>query len=108
MLKILTKNSLSKYLFFSGVIAFISTVLLFFLGLKYVLGLGVPLPILAEKTKKNIELNYPSLSPVVLPLLAHIISLKKNIDYEFFIEPLDWQGVGANTNALGFVAKLTK
>jgi hypothetical protein len=69
---------------------------------RTVISTGLPLPIFAEKTKQNINENYPSIAMFVSPILSEISSWQQNIEYGFKIEPLKWQGVGANVTRASF------
>ncbi|ALO36439.1 hypothetical protein CMT41_18085 [Colwellia sp. MT41] len=70
------------------------------LGLKFFVSSEIPLPIFAEKTKQNINNNYPSIAQFISPTLSEISSWQQNIEYGFKIDPLKWQGVGANATKI--------
>ena len=86
------------YLFISGIALYLAIAVLGAFSLKTILDSNLPLPLFAEKTYAKINKNNPNIAPFLNPLLTSVSDWKKNINYSYVVEPLNWQGVGANTN----------
>ncbi len=91
------KKGLLRYLFFSGVFFHILFLVICVFAVKAIFYSGYPLPIYAEKALTNIEVNYPSIDKFARPILSELISWQVNVEYSYTIDPVLWQGVGANT-----------
>jgi len=96
---------MKKYLFIIGLLFHVSILAIFLVGLNSIVSTDLPLPIFAEKTKHNIDKNYPYIAKVVSPILATISTWQSEIQYGFVVDPLTWQGVGANVNRSGSSTK---
>lgn len=90
---------MKKYLFSVGLIAHLFVLFLGLVGVNNIASTGIPLPVFAEKSRQNIDKNYPSVASFVSPVLAGIASWKQDVSYGYVVDPLTWQGVGANVNA---------
>ncbi len=90
---------MKKYLFSVGLVAHLFVFFIGLVGVNNIPSTGIPLPVFAAKTKQNIDKNYPSIARVTSPVLAKIASWQQDISYGYVVDPLSWQGVGANVNA---------
>ncbi|OUR63162.1 hypothetical protein A9Q74_02855 [Colwellia sp. 39_35_sub15_T18] len=72
---------------------------------NYIISSPLPLPVFAQKTQENMEKNYPSIAILTASILKPLMLLKEDVEYGYLIDPLKWQGVGANVGETKVIEK---
>lgn len=84
-----------RYLFIIGLLFNLALIVLGIFTARSIVYSGYPLPIYAEKALQDIEVNYPSIDKIFRLPLSIISSWQSDVEYNYFIDAIKWQGVGA-------------
>lgn len=89
--------STQHFVRYSGIVILLIITSLLAVSAYFVFKSQLPLPSYIEKTSKTLQQRYPEIYQLAKPILAKAALIENVSKYNYLIDPISWQGVGANT-----------